>query len=67
MIDRYSRPEMKRVWSDDNKYSKWLKVELASCQAWTDEGVISSEDMRNLRRARFDPERMDEAFQRTRS
>ena len=66
MIDRYSRPEMKRVWSDDNKYAKWLEVELASCQAWTDEGVIPSEDMRNLRRARFDPQRMDEAFQRTR-
>ena len=66
MIDRYSRPEMKRVWSDDNKYAKWLEVELAACQAWTDEGVIPAEDMQNLRRARFDPQRMDEAFQRTR-
>ena len=66
MIDRYSRPEMKRVWSDDNKYAKWLEVELAACQAWTDEGVIPAEDMQNLRRARFDPQIMDEVFQRTR-
>ena len=66
MIDRYSRPEMKRVWSDENKYAKWLEVELAACQAWTDEGVIPAEDMQNLRRARFDPRIMDEVFQRTR-
>ncbi len=66
MIDRYSRPEMKRVWSDENKYAKWLEVELAACQAWTDEGVIPAEDMQNLRRARFDPQIMDKVFQRTR-
>ncbi len=66
MIDRYSRPEMKRVWSDENKYAKWLEVELAACQAWTDEGVIPAEDMQNLRHARFDPQIMDEVFQRTR-
>ena len=66
MIDRYSRPEMKRVWSDENKYAKWLEVELASCQAWSDEGVIPPEDMQNLRRARFDPQRMEEVFERTR-
>ena len=66
MIDRYSRPEMKRVWSDENKYAKWLEVELAACQAWTDEGVIAAEDMQNLRRARFDPQIMDDVFQRTR-
>ena len=66
MIDRYSRPEMKRVWSEENKYAKWLEVELAACQAWTEEGMIPAEDMQNLRRASFDPQRMDEAFQRTR-
>ena len=35
MIDRYSRPAMKRVWSDENKAELWLKVELAVCEAWT--------------------------------
>ena len=33
MIDRYSRKELKDIWSDYNKYSIWLKIELASAQA----------------------------------
>ena len=66
MIDRYSRPAMKLVWSDENKYDKWLTVELAVCEAWAEEGTIPDEDMRKLRNARFDSARMDEVFQRTR-
>jgi adenylosuccinate lyase len=34
MIERYSRPEMKRVWSDENKFGKWLDVEIAVCDDW---------------------------------
>ena len=34
MIDRYSRKELKDIWSDYNKYSIWLKIELASAQLW---------------------------------
>ena len=66
MIDRYSRPRMKRVWSDDNKYTKWLLVELAVCEAWTDEGVIPSEDMERLRGATYNMERLSEVLKRTR-
>ncbi len=66
MIDRYSRPEMKRVWSDENKYGKWLEVELAACEAWAEEGVIPWEDMERLRKARYDHQRMQEVFERTR-
>jgi len=66
MIDRYSRPRMKQVWSDENKYGKWLQIELAVCQAWAEEGVIPWEDMEKLRRARYDHGRMEEIFQRTR-
>ena len=62
MIDRYSRPAMKRVWSDDNKYEKWLAVELAVCEAWCEEGVIPPEDMALLRAAKYDQQRMDEIF-----
>ncbi len=57
---------MKRVWSDDNKYEKWLAVELAVCEAWCEEGVIPPEDMAGLRTAVYDPQRMDEIFQTTR-
>ena len=66
MIDRYSRPGMKQVWSDENKYGKWLQVELAVCEAWAEVGVIPWEDLEKLRQARYDNGRMDEAFRRTR-
>ncbi len=66
MIDRYSRPRMKEVWSDDSKYGKWLRVELAVCEAWAEEGVIPWDDMEKLRLARWDRRIMEEAFQRTR-
>ena len=66
MIDRYSRPRMKQVWSDESKYNKWLQVELAVCEAWAEEGTIPWEDMEKLRRARYDHGRMEEVFQRTR-
>ena len=46
---------MKRVWSDDNKYEKWLAVELAVCEAWCEEGVIPPDDMERLRTAKYDP------------
>ncbi len=66
MIDRYSRPKMKKVWSEENKYDKWLAVELAVCEAWTEAGVIPQDDMVKLRHASYDPVRLDEIFQRTR-
>ena len=66
MIERYSRPEMKRVWSDENRYGKWLLIELAVCEAWADEGVIPPADMEKLRRATYDMDRLGEVMGRTR-
>ena len=66
MIDRYSRPAMKQVWSDENKYMKWMEVELAACEAWTVEGVIPDEDMVKLRGAKYNYTRMMELFETTR-
>ena len=60
MLDRYSRPAMKKVWSDENKSALWLKVELAVCEAWTQEGVIPQEDMELLRGAKYNHARMME-------
>ena len=54
MIERYSRPAMKQVWSDENKYHKWLDVELAVCEAWTNDGVNPKGDMVKLRGAKYD-------------
>ena len=66
MIDRYSRPAMKRVWSDENKYQKWLDVELAVAEAWTRQGAIPEEDMSLLRQAKYDHQRMMAIFETTR-
>ncbi|SVA97503.1 uncharacterized protein METZ01_LOCUS150357, partial [marine metagenome] len=56
---------MKAIWSDENKYAKWLEVELAVCEAWTNVGVVPPEDMKKLRSAKFNQSLMDEAFNRT--
>ena len=66
MIDRYARPRMKRIWSDENKYDKWLQVELAVCEAWTAAGVIPADDMHKLRKASYDSERLNEVLRVTR-
>ena len=57
---------MKQVWSDENKYLKWLEVELAACEAWTAEGVIPEADMAKLRGAKYNHDRMMELFETTR-
>ena len=56
---------MKKIWSDENKYAKWLEVELAVCEAWTDEGMVHPQDMKKLKTAKFNQAIMDEAFERT--
>ncbi|MDR1483090.1 MAG: adenylosuccinate lyase [Synergistaceae bacterium] len=61
MIDRYRTDEMNRIWSDENRFAKWLDVELAVCRAWAEEGVIPAEDMAALEeRSGFDVERIAE-------
>ncbi len=54
MIERYTRPQMGRVWSEENKYDKWLQVELAVCEAWAERGVIPKDALPKLREARYD-------------
>ncbi len=55
MIERYSRPEMARIWSEETKFQKWLDVELAIVDAWAEKGVVPREDAEAIRRkARFD-------------
>lgn len=65
MIERYSRPEMKRVWSDENKFNKWLQVEIAVCEAWAELGVIPREEIPKIKKARLDLQRMDEILKVT--
>ncbi len=66
MIERYSRPQMKKVWSEENKYDKWLQIELAVCEAWAEEGVIPQADMAKLRKSDYDLDRLNQIFAETR-
>ena len=43
MIARYTRPEMEKVWSEENKFRKWLQVEIAVCETLAGLGEIPSE------------------------
>ena len=65
MIERYSRPQMKRVWSDKSKFEKWLQVEIAVCEAWAELGAIPSEAIPRIKKASFSIKRIDEILIRT--
>jgi adenylosuccinate lyase len=65
MIERYSRPAMKRVWSDENKFNKWLDVEIAVCDAWADVGVIPRKAMPKIKMARCNVKRMEDILRET--
>jgi adenylosuccinate lyase len=66
MIERYSRPEMKRVWSEENKYTKWLDVEIAVCDAWAEQGAIPRNAIPKIKLAKCNLRRMEEILKETR-
>ena len=49
MIGRYTRAEMGRIWTLENRYRAWLAVELAVCEAWREIGRIPGEVMDAIR------------------
>ncbi len=65
MIERYSRPQMKEVWSDENKFNKWLEVEIAVCEAWAELGVIPREAVPKIKLARVNIKRMEKILKET--
>ena len=61
MIDRYTRPEMGALWTDEHKFRTWLDVELAACAAMAQAGLIPRRDWADIRRkAGFDVKRIRE-------
>ncbi|NLX84106.1 MAG: adenylosuccinate lyase [Synergistaceae bacterium] len=61
MIDRYEIPEIKAIWNDQNRFQKWLDVELAVCKAWNEAGKIPNQDYKNIiEKASFSVERIKE-------
>jgi adenylosuccinate lyase len=61
MIDRYARPEMKEIWTDDGRYRRWLEVELAVCEVQAERGLIPRDALDTIRaKAAVDPARVAE-------
>src|SRR5512136_3298505 len=61
MIPRYSRKEMEAIWSPQNRFQKWLDIEILACEALAQKGDIPRKALRTIReKARFDVERIDE-------
>jgi adenylosuccinate lyase len=61
MIDRYTRPAMGAIWTEENKYRTWLAVELAVCEAWAKLGKIPPASLRTIKaKAGFSIDRIDE-------
>ena len=67
MIERYTRPAMQDVWSQENQYQSWLDVEIAVTAGWVVEGMIPEADLIKIREnATFTPERIAEIEAETR-
>ena len=61
MIERYSTPEMRELWSEQAKFQAWLDVELAACDVWAEHDRIAPDELNTIHeRARFDIARIDE-------
>ncbi len=67
MIERYSLPEMQRIWSLENRYRCWLEVELAAARAMHDMGIVPKKDFDEIvNKADFDVQRIAEIEESTR-
>jgi len=61
VIERYTRPEMRAIWSEQNKYQKWIDVEIAVCEAWSELGEIPPKALQEIKRnAAFSVPRIEE-------
>ncbi len=66
MIERYTREKMARIWTEENKLTKWLDIEIAICEAHAQLGLIPTEDLEAIKtKARFDVKRVQEIEQET--
>jgi adenylosuccinate lyase len=67
MISRYTLPEMGAIWTEENRFQKWLDVEIAVCEVHSEMGVIPREAFEKIRRtAAFSVDRIKEIERTTR-
>lgn len=60
MIERYSRKVMRDIWTEENKFNAYLKVEISNAKAWSELGVVPKEDLPKLDKATFTVDRIKE-------
>ncbi|MBW2002249.1 MAG: adenylosuccinate lyase, partial [Deltaproteobacteria bacterium] len=61
MIERYSRPQMAAIWEPQNRFDKWLQVEILVCEAMAAEGMIPQEAVETIKqKASFSVDRIQE-------
>jgi adenylosuccinate lyase len=61
LIPRYSRERMTAIWSPENRYQKWLDIEILACEAMSEMGAIPEASLKNIQeKAGFDVNRIDE-------
>lgn len=61
MIDRYTRPQMGAIWSEENRYRQWLAVEIAVCEVLAEMGMIPARSLDVIKaKANFSVERIHE-------
>lgn len=60
MIERYSRKVMRDIWTEENKFDAYLKVEISNAKAWASLGVVPNEDLAKLDKATFTVARIKE-------
>ncbi len=66
MIDRYTLPEMGKIWQDEFKYNTWLKIEILACEARSSMGDIPQADVDVIKsKAKFDVKRVLEIEETT--
>ncbi|WP_031546603.1 adenylosuccinate lyase [Salinicoccus luteus] len=67
MISRYSREEMSKIWTEENRFRAWLEVEILASEAWAELGYIPKNEVKEIRKnARIDVDRIKEIEAETR-
>src|SRR5437762_10366912 len=64
LIERYSPPAMRAVWSDQHKFELWLRIEILACEGWASLGRIPEAALPKIRKATFDATKIAEVESR---
>ena len=66
MIQRYTRPEMANIWTEENKLNKWLDIEIAALEGWNKIGIIPTSALKNIKKnVRLDVEKIHNIEKKT--